>query len=535
MRVRPNLSLDLTPATLAAAMLLALAGCANTTVPAPSTTAEAPADWATWHGGDASLVPPAAELGAAAPATTAARWAALGDPVLSHLTTMAVDASPDLRIAILRVLEARADAATVAAQRGPQVNGRAGVDRQRVSENGSATRLLEIIGSNNPAFNPQELIGLVATPYTVYQAGFDASWELDLWGRVRHSVELAEARGAESRALLSQARLTLSAELARTYFELRATQRQRAEVEAQVAASQASERLLDAQRNGGLSDETPLLRQQAADTDLAARLATLRAQEAAALNRIAKLCGRHPGALDAELDAAHAPPPIALPPLAPGLPSDLARHRPDVAAAEARLAQATAGLGVATADLYPRITIGATFGVEALHGTDVFEWGSRQWNFGPSLQLPIFDMGRRRATIDLRTLQQTEAAVAWHQTVLNAWHEIDDALSAYQADRATLAAAQDKSRHADDALALARARRTGGLTDTLPVLDAERSADEARRQVAEADGHVRTQLVALYKALGNDGTLALADDAMDPQAAHDAQAAAGAADEHPSR
>jgi len=494
-------------AAIACVLAIVASGCASPAAAPSPATPDAPATWREWHAGDASLAPPDAELAASAPASTAERWAAFGDPILARLIDQAVDASPDLQLAMLRVLEARTSETTVAAQHGPQVAARGGVQRERLSENGSATRLIDVIGGRGP-FDKRTLIAALAQPFDVWQAGFDASWELDLWGRVRHAEELARAQSDEQRALLQQARLTLSAEIARGYFELRATQRQRVQVQAQAASGHETERLLDAQHRGGLADETTLLRQQSANTDLDARVLALRAQEAATLNRLALLCGQRPGALDAMLAATDAPP-LALPPLAPGLPSQLVRHRADVAAAEARLAQATAGVGVATADLYPRITLGASFGTEALHAGDVADWGSRQWSAGPAISLPIFDHGRRRATVALRTLQQREAATAWQQVVLRAWHEVDDALTAYQADRLALASAREKSQRADETLELARAREAGGLADGLPTLDAERGAAEARRQVAEFEGRVATRLVAVYKALGNDGSLAL--------------------------
>ncbi len=155
------------------------------------------------------------------------------------------------------------------------------------------------------------------------------------------------------------------------------------------------------------------------------------------MNRITLLAGAAPGALSTELadtstgDTLDAP---ALPALTLGLPAELARRRPDIAAAEAQLHAATARIGVAVADLYPRVTLGAGFGCESVGSERFGEWGSRQWHVGPSISLPIFDNGRRRATIELRELQQQEAAVAFQQTVLKAWHEIDSALNAYAAE-----------------------------------------------------------------------------------------------------
>jgi len=156
----------------------------------------------------------------------------------------------------------------------------------------------------------------------------------------------------------------------------------------------------------------------------------------------------------------------------------------------------------AVADLYPRITIGASFGFQSVDASTFGEWGSREWSIGPSLQLPIFDGGRRRATVTLRKLQQQEAAVAYQQTVLKAWHEIDDALSSYTAERqrnAQLAAMEVASR---DAWELARVRYQHGMTDFLVALDAQRTLLQAQRAHTESNARLALGLVAVTKALG---------------------------------
>ena len=160
---------------------------------------------------------------------------------------------------------------------------------------------------------------------------------------------------------------------------------------------------------------------------------------------------------------------------------------------------------MAVAELYPRITLGASFGFESVGSRNFGEWGSRQWSVGPSLQLPIFDGGRRRSTVILRELQQQEAAVAYKQTVLKAWHEIDDALNAYAADRQRHAQLAEKERHSRDAWALARVRYEHGLTDFLVQLDAERTLLQAQREQADSSGRLALDLVMLTKALGGAG------------------------------
>jgi outer membrane protein TolC len=178
------------------------------------------------------------------------------------------------------------------------------------------------------------------------------------------------------------------------------------------------------------------------------------------------------------------------------------RQRPDVQAAEARLHAATARIGVAVADLYPRITLGLSLGVETLDAGKFGDWGSRQWSLGPSLQLPIFDNGRRRATVELRKLEEQEAAIDFQKTVLQAWHELDDALTAYAAERqrGQALAAKEASARATLELAATRARR--GLSDQLPVLQAQRALLQVQRELAASDSTLALRLLGICKASG---------------------------------
>jgi NodT family efflux transporter outer membrane factor (OMF) lipoprotein len=208
-----------------------------------------------------------------------------------------------------------------------------------------------------------------------------------------------------------------------------------------------------------------------------------------------------PGALDTQLAAAA--PTFALPPtIASGVPSEIARRRPDIRRAEAQLHAATAEIGIAVADLYPRITLTGGFAQQSLHASDFTEWGSRQWSIGPSLSLPIFDGGRRRAVVEVRKLEQQQAAVTYQQTVLRAWHEIETALSGYSAEQERnreLATALAASR---DAYEIARVRYDHGLINYLAELDARRTLLQTERANSQSNIQLGTQLVAVYKALG---------------------------------
>ncbi|HTJ99162.1 MAG TPA: efflux transporter outer membrane subunit [Bordetella sp.] len=429
-------------------------------------------------------------------------WTLFGDATLDQLQARAEQASPDLRTAALRYAQSRMRRVVVAAQRGPTLDATGAATRQRQSEYSAATRLADAVA---PA-NRQELVSVLSQPFTLYQGGFDASWELDLWGRVARSIEAADADVGNAAALLDEVRLAIASELARDYFELRLTQQQHALLDQDVAAARDSLGLLQARAHGGLIDELDVSRQRSLLADLEARVPGLRAQEAALINQIGLLVDARPGELSQTL-AARAPLPLAglparLPDLSLGLPSQVALRRPDIRAAEARLHAATADIGVAVADLYPRITLGATFGFESFEGARFGEWSTRTWSVGPSLSLPIFDQGRRRATIVLRELAQQEAAVSYQQTVLKAWQEIDDALTGYDAERgrnARLRTKEDASREAYD---LARARYARGLTDFLVELDAERTWIQARRDLSDSNHQMFLRLIAVYKSVG---------------------------------
>ena len=488
-----------------------LAGCMTAGPDFQRPVPQAPARMSEWHGGSPALAAP--ESGVGAP-VAADRWSAFNDPVLKHLQVLALQANQDLQTATLRFVQARVAETTVAAQHGLQVAARGAVARQRQSEVGASTRLIDALGQGNQG-NREALIGALSAPFTLYQAGFDASWELDLWGRVRRSVESAQASTEGAGTSLRQAQLSITAELSRTYFQLRSVQRQWRLAQQELAATEEIESLLRAQFQGGLTDQSASIRQAGQSADLRARLPALLELEARAINRITLLCGLLPGALQSELTPMESgiddP---ALPDLALGLPSEFARRRPDIAAAQARLHAATANIGIAMAELYPQITLGASFGSESVGAARFGQWASRQWSIGPSLSLPVFDQGRRKATVTLRELQQQEAAVAYQQTVLQAWHEVDEAITRYVAEGQRRDKLQEKVRRGAEALALAKTRYAKGLTDALPQLDAERSHLQAQRELAESTGLLSTGLVGVYKALGDDGTLHLSNGAI---------------------
>lgn len=491
------------------ALLLVLAGCAS---PPPELRPDvsSPPDWTQWRTGDDTLH--------AAIATDAgwalAWWTVLRDPVLDDLQRRALDANPDLRTAALHFAQARTQRGVVGTQDGFQAGVSAGVVRQRQSENSAGIRLIDVIGGDR-----ERLSKLLAEPFTMYQAAFDVSWEPDFWGRVANAVAAADADVAAQAALLDVARLTVASDVARHYLDWRATGDQRAVLRDDIAAQRERIALQQARVDAGLVDHLDLERQRADLAATEAQLAPLAARQAASAGQLELLLGERPGALSALLAAPSAP--LAeLPDLALGLPSDLARRRPDLLAADARLRRATANIGVARADLYPSIRIGGKFGFESYLSDEFASWGSRTWSIGPTLDLPLFDRGRRVRTVQLRELAQQEAAVDYQRTVLKAWHEIDDALNAYTAERTQLQRLQAREAHAHDAHALALSRHDAGTLDFTPVLDSQRSLLQARRDRQSSEARTRTQFVVLNKAIA---AMPVAD-ALPSQAAADRRA-----------
>lgn len=496
---------------LALALSIAtLAGCATVGPDYHATVPAAPADWSAWHGGSSDLLDASLrkQTGAVSGQTIYRQTIAamFDDPTLDALQATALAANPDLQTAALRFAQSRAQRLTVAAQRGIHVDVHVGVTRQRDSENGADSRLFDAIA---PASELQQLTSLLSAPTNLYEAGFDASWELDLWGRIRRSIEAADAGVDGAAATLRQVQLDMSAELARNYFELRGAQHQLRLIRANIASNAESLALIKAQADGGLNNDLDVSRQRAQLADMRSLLPGLLDQEAQATNQLTLLTGERPGALQREL-AAHdhvtepdeATEAAVLPDLVLGVPSEIALRRPDIQAAQARLHAATADIGIATADLYPRLTLGASFGLDSVVSSKFGDWGSRQWSIGPNFSLPIFDQGRRRATIQLRTLEQQEAAVAYHQTVLKAWHEIDSALTSYTAERQRQQQLVEKERSSRAAYELAQVRYNNGLTDFLVQLDAQRTLLLAQRDTVQSTSLLNTRLISIYKALG---------------------------------
>lgn len=455
---------------------------------------DAPDDWTTWRSGDAALH----TVNSHGVMADSQWWKRYNDPVLDDLVNRALTASPDIRTAALRFSGARAQYRITASSQAPDINATGKVTREQLSENSSSTRALKEVLPE-----PDELIDLMSRPYNWYQAGLDFSWEIDLWGHVRRAVEASDADLSAQGAMLDLARLSIVGDVVNNYYNMRSIQQQIVLAKQDVQTMSERLSLIRARTVGGELDYTDAERQQSELSATRANLIDLQLQEGIAMNQLLLLLGEHPGALQQQLAYKPEANQATLPPLSLGIPSAVAQMRPDIRAAEARLHAATARIGVARAELYPGITLGARIGFDSYSESNFTEWGSRTWSVGPSLNLPLFDRGRRKATVVLRETDQQQAAVDFHKTVLKAWQEIDDALSRYAAAQQKLVEQQQREKSAGAALSLIQARYNGGLTSFINVLDSQRSYIQARQSLTMSQRDVNTAWAAVNCAVGN--------------------------------
>ncbi|MEZ0264086.1 MAG: efflux transporter outer membrane subunit, partial [Phycisphaerae bacterium] len=400
-------------------------------------------------------------------------WAALNDAQLDALIDQSIAGNLDLREAEARLREARAQRGVVAADRFPNVNTTGSYRRSKTSENA-----FSIGGGDSGASNGDSAFSFQRPGDTtdLFQAGFDASWELDVFGGVRRAVEAADADldavYENRRNVLS----TLVAEVARNYAELRGYQRQIgiAERNVKIQIDAADVARAKARLAGG--SELEVARAEAQTAQTRSQIPLLEQQRDAAAHRLAVLTGRPPRALfesltSAKLEAIPTGPPV----VAPGLPAELLRRRPDVRRAERELAAATARVGEATADLYPRFTLTGAVGLQSQTVRHLTDWKSHFWNFGPSFSWPIFDAGRIRSNVAVQDNRVAQADARYRKAVLTALEEVENALTAYskeQSRRDLLASAVERNRRAVE---LANTLYQGGARDFLNVIDAQRA------------------------------------------------------------
>lgn len=430
---------------------------------------DAPATWST----------PAPEN--AAPAGTAEVthwWTLFNDPELTSLIESAEAGNTDLKLAETRIRESRAERRVLASEAAPSVDASGSLKRSHNSENGSTSR-----------------------PKNLFQAGFDASWEIDVFGAVRRAVEQADATVEAAEEDRRDVLVVLLAEVAKNYMEVRGTQLRLDIANRNIESQTQTLELARARFAAGLSASLEVAQAEAQLATTQSKPPLLESSLQQSIHRLGVLLGFQPETLLEELSSAKPMP--ADPPEVPiGIPSDILRRRPDIRRAERQLAAATAGIGVATAELFPRFSITAALGLQSKGPATFLRPDSHFWTIGPDMTWPIFNAGKIRAKIEIKNIQQEQAFIQYQKTILDSLEDVENALTAYSKQKASLEAASRAVKANERAYEIAEELYSRGLVDFLNVLDAMRSMQQAQDQEAETEQAVRTNLVALFKALG---------------------------------
>jgi NodT family efflux transporter outer membrane factor (OMF) lipoprotein len=470
-----------------------------------------------WHRppvpGPTAFAPPAA--GATAPSQAISApldpswWDVYGDAELSDLEHRVAAENLDVAEATARLGQSRAETRIAGADQYPSADMNASYARERASPNGilgllgtTQSQTTATVASGGPGFGPSGLPGSEGSPgFNLWQYGFDASWELDLWGRVRRTVEASRAAQEAAEDARRGVLVSVLAETARDYLTLRGVQAKIAITRQNLDTATRSLSLTHVRFANGATTSLDVANAAAQVDTIRADLPMLERQAAQLVNAISFMVGAAPRTLAAELATPKPIPPVP-PEVAIGLPSELAERRPDIREAEARLHEATAGIGVAAAGFYPSVTLSGSLDIQALQFTGLGMWNSRQYGIGPAISLPLFEGGRLHGMLQLRKAQQQEAAIAYKRTVLKAWQDVDDALTAYNAmqdrrDRLKSAVQQDTI-----ALAAAQLQYSQGSIDFLNVLTVQDMLLGAQSALVQATADTDVTLARLYKALG---------------------------------
>jgi NodT family efflux transporter outer membrane factor (OMF) lipoprotein len=420
---------------------------------------------------------------------TAAWWKNFHDSELDSLIERAACSNLDLRIAQARVREARAQYRIASADFWPTVDATGSYARQRESK-------------NEPLLGPGDhLPPGIPFENSFYQSGFDASWEIDVFGGTRRATESAKAQVAAAQFGEREVLVTLLGEVARNYVEARGYQRRLEIARDNIRAQAQSQAIVQNRFTNGLTSDLDV---QQANTVRATTRAVVPALETAldaSIHRLGVLLGQTPESMETELSAV-APIPAAPPNVPVGLPSELLLRRPDVALAERQLAAATANIGVAKADLFPKFYLTGLAGFEGTSADDWFTSGSRFWSVGPAVQWRIFDAGRIRANVKVQNARQERALANYENTAMSAFEDVENAMTAYAKEQIRRQSLEDAVKSSEESLRLANQLHANGLANFINVLDAERSLYQAQDALVQSDKTVTTDVIALYKSLG---------------------------------
>jgi outer membrane protein, multidrug efflux system len=424
-----------------------------------------------WHQPeDPALVPGRAEI--------RRWWVVFDDAMLTKLVVIAAEDNLDLRVAVARVNEARARIGVVSGQQVPMIN-----------TGGEITR------------GEDSLTTPLAGTTTRYSVGLDASWEIDLFGRISRSIEAATAQFQASEEDRTDVMISLYAEVARTYLDIRTFQARLDAARGNIESQREILKLTRSRFKHGLATGLDVAQAEQVLASSEAQVPPLRIELNRAINTMGVLLGKPPGTLYEELSAT-GPIPIPPPTVTVGVPADLLRQRPDIRRAERQLAAQTARIGVATADLYPTLSLGGTLNYSAINTGDLFDPGSRIWGVTPALRWNVFDGGRIRSQIEVEDARTEQALLIYERTILNALNEVENAMTAYLEQRIRFDALDRSVAASRRVLGMATKLYRQGLINFQSVMDAQRELFSIENQLAEARGQTATNLVRLYKAIG---------------------------------
>ncbi len=419
-------------------------------------------------------------------------WNRFDDPLMVELITQVLEGSPDIHLAAAKVRAARAELGMSRSDYFPKIN--AAADFSRTKTNKDA----EGIGYSN-----------------MYRAGFDASWEIDVFGATRRAVEAAGAAFDSEIANLHDVWLSLAAEVALNYIEIRTYQQRLAIAQNNLKAQTETLEILSSRYTAGLTDALDVSQASYNMESTRSAIPLLKAGLESALNSLAVLLGQQPGSLHRRFDPVQS---IPIPPSGDirGINADILRRRPDIRKAERRLAAESARIGEATAMLYPKFSLSGFFGTRATHSTELFTAGAGSGSIVPGVTWPVFQAGELVNQIRAQTAIKDQYLARYEKTVLSAIAEVRDALSAYIQESRRITSLQQAVRAAKDAVEIAQDKYKNGLTDFNNVLDAQRSLFSLEESLAVSHGNTSGYMVKVYKALGGGWSLMPADSAEQP-------------------
>jgi outer membrane protein, multidrug efflux system len=406
-------------------------------------------------------------------------WSVFNDPELTILITRAIYGNLDLKRAQSRIREARAQRMVAKAGLLPSLDFKGSAARTWTSQNSSQGR------------NTDDL----------YSTSFDASWEIDIFGGVRRSLEAGDADIGAAIEDMRDVLVTLLSEVALSYVDTRSYQARLAVAEANLASQTETYQLTSWRAQAGLTDELALQQASYNLENTRSQMPTLKTALEGSINRIAVLLGEQPGKIHDELQRMGSIPTVPVQ-IAIAVPADALRQRPDVRRAERELAAQTARAGVATAELYPKLTLNGSIGLDATTIRDFFTTPVRTTSFGPGISWPIFSGGQIRANIEVQSAKQEQAILSYEGAVLNALKEVENALTAYAQEQDRLISLDRSVQAARKAKELAEAKYQAGLADFTGVLDAQRSLYSLQDQWTQSRSNLLSDVVRIYKALG---------------------------------